>query len=1125
MGAFDDLIPQLQSAPAVTPAPVEPKPFDDLIPKEKPQDPTFLGTMADTLTAAPKQIYEAGKSALGNLWESEEKSAKANAESPSGVFTDWASKGPEFAEAASAPFAPVTNLVSAGVKAVVQPMASGIASGMTSAAQTVGEPIAKSLNPDAALPSKEEVYGALEPEVETALGLITPGRKVPTNPGNVFTRRGNTALGQALGREPVPPSPPAPPARGPLTLTTGEESGDLPQIQREQSIMRGERGAIAQRATVPFQQQRTAEIEALQNSIADELGPGDQSSPNEAGSVVSGRLGDLEKQRNTALQRQGDALVPKGAINPLEAADTVAQTLRDTAESKIAARGSNATALQADREGIRTSLSPTGQVLASNPQEAADIVSAGVTRAEEQATARRDKAFETFESLPGSFRPQAFTNIANDVRRVLNDPKDPFILNDKTTSNTLSAIDDLDRSLGEPARVAADPDTQSFTPFTPSRVNDVRKKLNAYWRAANNTARATNDYSDVAGMSRVVDAFDDTVSNALKRKRLFDGDGRAIGQAWDDALAAHADLRKTFSPQGKGDTVGPVMSKIIGQREGQAMPANAIEQATTGSGATPVLVGRRLQSIFGPASPEIGAIKQSLFSKAVEPAEGMAPYSPEKIADNLDKLRATELARTHFTPQELSRMRQHAIDLRNSVTAPLARTDVVGRALDNINGVGGQGSTLQELNDTLFGKSGVGDNPLGVKLAQHVKNTYGENSDAFRALQDGQLSKAVQGGSRAAFDHETAADNLDELLNGRGKPMSDVLYSPERQQAIAGYRDALRDYVGKAALPDDPVERAISRITGRDGGLPATDAEVRDMLYSRSVPYDTATRVALAKRLKGVLSPEAWGTVSKGLFRHLIEPGGDLKDWGPGKVSERIKKFLDVDGQAMSNVIWSPQQRSLVRTYGDLMGKLEVPKAGANWSGTTGALLRAVGSKVGMTAATIVGELFSPGIYSAVISPVVGYGVGKLGEMSEARWARKQMPIFADKMQKWQKAVAAAQRTGLPPYKMIAAAAFNEASRVGTQLGIDLRGIVGAAAQEENNSQPGPQDQKRDGGNIKPEGRRHGGKVNDSPRSKPAYHPKVTGARLAPDGYYYLKDPNRPGKYLKVIERGRAAAA
>lgn len=1108
---------------------------DDFVPDTShPNHPDQQTTpsILDAVTAAPTKIYERGKEALSNIWEGEKTRAKAAQENPSNVLTDWL--GTSFSGVPAAAISPVTDLVSQAVKVAAEPVAGGMAYG----AQAIGEPAAKALNPSAKLPTHEEVYGALEPEVEKALALMVPENAEMKGLG---TFEGPMRPGER-GAPPPPASAPPPPSGGPLgiTLSKGETTGNLTDIQREQSAYRGTSGEPAQKRAQLFAEQRKRQLDDLNDNVAAGLSPNGQQvvmTPNDAAEAVSGRLAATRNAQSANLQQEGRELTPENYTDPLDAADTVAGGLRRSSDALTGQQIQDNAQLMRDRQSLRGSLNNDGTVIANNPQEASDILSAGISRAEEQATQVRDAAYEKFESIPGSFRPKAFVNVANDVRRALNDPKDPFILNDKSTPNTLQAINDLDVSLGEPARIADDPDTQSFAPFTPAKINDIRKKLNAYWRSANNTARATNDYSDLGGMNRVIDAFDGIVDNALKRKRLFDGNGREISQAWDDANAAHANLRRTFSRQGSGDTVGPVISKIVGQREGQAMPATAIEQATMGKGGQPVLVGRRLQQVFGPTSPEIGALKQGAFSKAVEPAEGVAPFSPDKIADNLHELASSELGRTHFTPQELARIRQHANDTRASIAPPRPNTDVVGKAIDKINGIGGQPATSQELRDTLFGRAGVGENQLGVKLAQHIKDTYGVDSPEFKALKEGQLSSAAQNTSRAAFDHETAADRLDDLFNGRGQTMSDVLFSPEEKAAGNRYVDSLRDYAKRAATSDDEVERAMDRITGRDGRDPATAAEVREMLYSRSIPRDTTFRTRLAQRLKdefGEDSPQ-FTAVKQGLFRHLIDPGEDLKDWGPGKIATRVKTFLNVEGQQIASIMYSPAERQVLHAYADMMRKMEVPQAGANWSNTATFVARTmknVGGKIGAGVGALLGRLMMPHLPYGV-SEAVGAGleagisrVGqRIAERIEARGVAKHLPLAAEAMAKWQKAVSTAQRMNQPQYNKMALVAYSNAARAMSGLGIDLRGIVGAAAQDENNKKKRPQDQKRNGGGVNPQTRAHGGSVSDSSPTKPKNHPVITGARLAPDGEYYLADPSRPGKYLKVIERGRQRAA
>jgi hypothetical protein len=45
----------------------------------------------------------------------------------------------------------------------------------------------------------------------------------------------------------------------------------------------------------------------------------------------------------------------------------------------------------------------------------------------------------------------------------------------------------------------------------------------------------------------------------------------------------------------------------------------------------------------------------------------------------------------------------------------------------------------------------------------------------------------------------------------------------------------------------------------------------------------------------------------------------------------------------------------------------------------------------------------------------------------------------------------------------------------------------------------------------------------DYPKT-PADMPPVPGARKAPDGYWYLPDPTRPGKYLRLVPLTPAAS-
>jgi hypothetical protein len=1015
------------------------------------------------------------------------------------------------------------------------------------------------------------------------------------SPVSVATRAGEGVFGVPITSK-TPPSPPAPPLG--VTLSTGQDTSDLAAIQREQAALRGQSGPQAQRRAQAFADQQKAQLETAKETTAAGLDPGKQNivtSPQEAGDIVSNALSKQEGLRKTFAEQEAAALTPAVTTDPLDAADTVAQSLRNSSDAVAQRQAQTTGRLQAEHEIVRRGLNPNRTVLAADPQEASDIVSAAVTRAEEQARQARDAAYEDFRNQDGTFNPKAFSGVGDAVRRSLNAGDDPVILNDKTTPMASAAIQDIDDTLGAPARAALSDDTTSFKPFTPSSVDDARKRLVAFQRQANATARATNDFSDVRAMGRITDAFDDLTQGALRDPEMFSGDGQTVADSIQNARGLHADLRNTFSRQGAGDKVGPIMQQIIGTREGQAAPANQIAQWLYGTGQTPVLVARRMLSLFGADSPEAAALKQGLFSHITERPEGVTAWGPEQVADRIyDFLngKGRALSQTYFSPAEQTRLRAYADNLRASVVPPPPPTDVVAKALNRINGVGGQGATPAELADTLFGRSGTGENPLGVKLAQHVRDTYGPDSEPFEAIRQGIFSRLTRSESgRLGFDPEAIADQIDAFLGERGRPMADVLYSPEDQAQLKNYAEALRDHAKRVGAPDNEVDRAVAKIAGRDGP-PATAREVADLLYSRSVARDRNLSVNLAKRLKdqfGEASPE-WSAVKQGLFRQLAEPGEGMTDWGPGKVAQRLNKFLNVDGKEMAQAMFSPDERAALQSYADLMRKIEVPQAGANWSNTATFMARTMnnlGGKLGMVVGAALGRAvlpFAPPLVSEGLGAGAANAAGRAAQAIQARAVAKQMPLVAEQVRRWQKAVAAANRANSPPTRALATTATLNLQRALHPLGVDLRSLAQqgpgtAQGQPDQKDVPGKKGERKDGGRVDDKDgalkRAQGGPVvegkegdadiiadcvapnqkipehqqlsewraarvgpsvspddpigvsretDDRARGgavKPRFHPESIGAKLAKDGKYYLPDPKRRGHFLMVVERGR----
>ena len=160
-------------------------------------------------------------------------------------------------------------------------------------------------------------------------------------------------------------------------------------------------------------------------------------------------------------------------------------------------------------------------------------------------------------------------------------------------------------------------------------------------------------------------------------------------------------------------------------------------------------------------------------------------WGPEQIADRINNHLTGDyanVAREYLNPSEMARLRGYADRLRASARPPTPRTDVVAREVERINGIGGQGATAAEMERKLYG-TGSGDNAMGVKLAQHVRDTYGVNSEPYQAIRRGMYTKLTDG------TPAQVVKKIDDYLNGKGRPMSALLHNKVERDALDSLRD------------------------------------------------------------------------------------------------------------------------------------------------------------------------------------------------------------------------------------------------------------------------------------------------------------------------------------------------
>lgn len=307
--------------------------------------------------------------------------------------------------------------------------------------------------------------------------------------------------------------------------------------------------------------------------------------------------------------------------------------------------------------------------------------------------------------------------------------------------------------------------------------------------------------------------------------------------------------------------------------------------------------------------------------------------------------------------------------------------------------------------ENITGVSLKGVEQIRKRLSTFRKDAYGSGNAS-----DGRATSAIID----AFDKRVDAAVDAGMFNG----------DPRAVQAWKDARAAHADYQGTfTAGKNDAAGRVVEKILGKGNNPAAIPNDVADFMYGSSGTNPSSLNVAVAKRIRGILgenSPE-WSAVRQGLFSRLVESGEGVTPMGPGKIAQRVNKFLNVDGKELSNVLFSPSERAMIQRYGELHRALEVPQSGANWSNTAtfmGKTLDKIGGKLGMVVGAALGRTLFPGL-PPLVSEGMGAGLtsvaGKGAKTIQARQVAKQMPLVADQMKQWQKAAARAAKLNSPP--------------------------------------------------------------------------------------------------------------
>lgn len=329
--------------------------------------------------------------------------------------------------------------------------------------------------------------------------------------------------------------------------------------------------------------------------------------------------------------------------------------------------------------------------------------------------------------------------------------------------------------------------------------------------------------------------------------------------------------------------------------------------------------------------------------------------------------------------------------------------------------------------ENITGVSLRGVDQMRRRLSAFRNDAFGSGNAA-----DGRAARAVL----ESFDNQ-----VDQAVNGglfKGDPRAVQAWNDARA-AHADYKSTF------AAGKNDPVGRVVERILGKGKNEAAIPNDVADFMYGGSGVNPSSLNVGVTKRIRNILgeqSPE-WSGVKQALFSRLVESGPGVTDFGPGKIAQRINKFMNADGIELSREVFSPQERRLIQQYADLQRRLEVPQAGANWSNTATILapmLKKVSGGLAALVGAAIGHTVAPGLYG------VGEGIGamtanRVGKMvsdtKQLRQISAQMPLVSEQLQQWQRAVARAQRSNTPMSQNAMTLATTNLARSLQNIGLD----------------------------------------------------------------------------------------
>ena len=278
--------------------------------------------------------------------------------------------------------------------------------------------------------------------------------------------------------------------------------------------------------------------------------------------------------------------------------------------------------------------------------------------------------------------------------------------------------------------------------------------------------------------------------------------------------------------------------------------------------------------------------------------------------------------------------------------SPQGPADDVGSAIQKIVGRY-EGAELRpdEVANLAYGSMADPGGGKTARIAERLRQIFGEASPEWAAYKQGLFSHLVDNPAGAgARTAEQIAERIEKFLSGaKGRVLAEAAFTPAERDALRNFAMAQRRLIPPEPPAPGPrpneVERVMARLSGADGGLPPTPAEVVEYLFARTGASAAqggkggGLSTKLLQRLKIDMTPEAWNQIRQGMWLKLNEPAGAMPA-GPQEMAKRLDAFLTGHGRDTARVLFTEAERANMRTLAETYRRMIPVPGTTNPSGT-----------------------------------------------------------------------------------------------------------------------------------------------------------------------------------------------